>query len=557
MKDENEEESRLSKVKFEAMELEEALEFEKALEKYRIAESILSVEDGSLEKYGNLLYEFGELEDAKKVFERLSSLTQDPSFLLRLADIYEQLDEVEKAVEIYRTLNNERKIDELGDRLKLNKPPEQVIKKFLQLFSGREDVFALQFEDGYRPIRRPMTVDDVANHLIGKCTLGAYVLTSDNNVNFGAYDVDYRTQESGIDSVSKLEMCKETVKNLHARLNYYNIQHEIEYSGNRGYHIWIFLDRPVPAYKVKVILEKILEQINISNPVSVEVFPKQSEHGGGLGNLIKLPLGIHRKTNRRCSFVDDNFEEIPKQLDYLLSIHPNRAEEIENLYRELYDQQIEQFEKDKNERRATRSHIRTQGENIKKQLRQQIHKDESDPCKTISRGCSILSQIITKIDQEAYITEEEERLLVNILYPITNSRSLITELLRRTINYSQPRLEILLSNSSKVPITCEEIKKEIVNSNIDLSLAKCTCKFSSAYNSPIAYLKQGEDKLFENVPISSVVKKIIDLNNEKYEIEKQIESLKNLLAKKMGDKQEEVTEWGRIIKKDGRIEIVL
>jgi len=190
MKDGNDEESRLFKAKVEAMELEEALEFEKALEKYRIAESILSVEDGSLEKYGNLLYEFGELEDAKKVFERLASLTQDASFLLRLADIYEQLDEIEKAVEIYRTLNNERKINELGDRLKLNKPPEQVIKKFLQLFSGREDVFALQFEDGYRPIRRPMTIDDVANHLIGKCTLGAYVLTSDNNVNFGAYDVD-------------------------------------------------------------------------------------------------------------------------------------------------------------------------------------------------------------------------------------------------------------------------------------------------------------------------------------------------------------------------------
>jgi len=47
--------------------LKKNLNLIKPLEKYKIAESILLPEDGSLQRYGNLLYEFGELDEAKKV----------------------------------------------------------------------------------------------------------------------------------------------------------------------------------------------------------------------------------------------------------------------------------------------------------------------------------------------------------------------------------------------------------------------------------------------------------------------------------------------------------
>jgi len=74
----------------------------------------------------------------------------------------------------------------------------------LDLFSGREDVFAVQFEGGYRPVRRPMTSDDVSDHLAGKSTLGVYVLKSDSSVKFGAYDIDFSNREIGVDNVTKL-----------------------------------------------------------------------------------------------------------------------------------------------------------------------------------------------------------------------------------------------------------------------------------------------------------------------------------------------------------------
>ncbi|HOS52285.1 MAG TPA: CRISPR-associated primase-polymerase type A1 [Fervidobacterium sp.] len=547
----------LLRAKEEAMKLEEELEFDKAIEKYKIAESILLPEDGSLERYGNLLYEFGELDEAKRIFEKLTKHTNDTETLLKLAQIYEELEEIDKALPIYTKLNKEKKIAELTDKAKLHKPNENIIKKFLELFSGREDVFAVQFEGGYRPVRRPMTSDDVSDHLAGKSTLGVYVLKGDSSVKFGAYDIDFSNQEVGIDNVTKLELCKSVTKDLKEKLQYYNIKHVVEYSGNRGYHIWIFLNKTIPAYKLKILLEKIAEQVELPDGVNVEVFPKQAEHGGGLGNLIKVPLGVHRKTNNRCSFVNEDFEEIPKQLEFLLSIEPNNADEIETLYRELYDS-AEDFEsKQGMPNKIHRQRNISEKDRVKKILRQEIHTEQDRPYKIIAKGCHILSQIIDKIEKEAYITEEEERILVQILSSTQNPKMQTTELLRRTINYSPKRLETLLANTSQMPIACEEIKKEIINSKIELSLNRCNCKFSTSYNSPIAYIRDSEEKFFESIQINSIVKKIVDLNNEKFEIEKQIDSLKKIIAKRLGDKTEETTEWGKIVKNGDDINIIL
>ena len=547
----------LLRAKEEAMKLEEELEFDKAIEKYKIAESILLPEDGSLERYGNLLYEFGELDEAKRIFEKLTKHTNDTETLLKLAQIYEELEEIDKALPIYTKLNKEKKIAELTDKAKLHKPNENIIKKFLELFSGREDVFAVQFEGGYRPVRRPMTSDDVSDHLAGKSTLGVYVLKGDSSVKFGAYDIDFSNQEVGIDNVTKLELCKSVTKDLKEKLQYYNIKHVVEYSGNRGYHIWIFLNKTIPAYKLKILLEKIAEQVELPDGVNVEVFPKQAEHGGGLGNLIKVPLGVHRKTNNRCSFVNEDFEEIPKQLEFLLSIEPNNADEIETLYRELYDS-AEDFEsKQGMPNKIHRQRNISEKDRVKKILRQEIHTEQDRPYKIIAKGCHILSQIIDKIEKEAYITEEEERLLVQILSSTQNPKMQTTELLRRTINYSPKRLETLLANTSQMPIACEEIKKEIINSKIELSLNRCNCKFSTSYNSPIAYIRDSEEKFFESIQINSIVKKIVDLNNEKFEIEKQINILKKIIAKRLGDKTEETTEWGKIVKNGDDINIIL
>ncbi|BAQ64594.1 replicative DNA helicase [Geminocystis sp. NIES-3709] len=73
----------------------------------------------------------------------------------------------------------------------------------------------------------------------------------------------------------------------------------IEYSGNRGFHIWIFIERAVTHTLVKKVLESIALRANFT---SQEIYPKD------VNSNIKLPCTTHLKTNKRCGFISPNFD---------------------------------------------------------------------------------------------------------------------------------------------------------------------------------------------------------------------------------------------------------
>jgi hypothetical protein len=78
----------------------------------------------------------------------------------------------------------------------------------------------------------------------------------------------------------------------------------MEDSGYKGRHLWLFFDVPEPARVVHQFGSLLLRTFDIRTPdIQIEFFPKQASAGGGLGNLIKLPLGIHRRTGRRSRFL--------------------------------------------------------------------------------------------------------------------------------------------------------------------------------------------------------------------------------------------------------------
>jgi hypothetical protein len=59
----------------------------------------------------------------------------------------------------------------------------------------------------------------------------------------------------------------------------------------------------------------------------IEVFPKQDSRQG-FGNLVKLPLGIHQKTRRRCLFVNRSFQPLPDQWEALARVRAVTPEQL-------------------------------------------------------------------------------------------------------------------------------------------------------------------------------------------------------------------------------------
>jgi hypothetical protein len=149
---------------------------------------------------------------------------------------------------------------------------EQRIALFRSLFHGRDDVYAVRWENadgrsGYMPkadrdwkayLRakdqdrkkvdrltrefRPLTDEVVRGHLVGDHTIGIYSLLQDETSWFLAVDFDKKTWQK--DAAAFLAVCREL--SVPAAL-------ERSRSGNGG-HVWIFFDRSIPATNARTVL---------------------------------------------------------------------------------------------------------------------------------------------------------------------------------------------------------------------------------------------------------------------------------------------------------------
>jgi len=150
-------------------------------------------------------------------------------------------------------------------------------------------------ESIYNPVMSVPKVNDVEKHLIGDAVMGAYTLRQDNTVMWMCFDVDSSDLQAAKDLTLKLSNFLQTVP------------HAIEFSGNKGYHVWLFFSKPVPAENVRAIGAEIREQIGgkIAGDPHVEIFPKQDKltESNPLGNLVKLPLGLHPVSKNRSCFI--------------------------------------------------------------------------------------------------------------------------------------------------------------------------------------------------------------------------------------------------------------
>jgi len=173
-------------------------------------------------------------------------------------------------------------------------------------------------QGGYTPVREPLTVAVARNHLLGGITVGAYPVRLDNTVTFFALDIDIRKQAlaRARGSLAEARRIKEAVaveaEGAHAALAALGVPALLEDSGFKGRHLWVFLETPEDAAVVRQFGSLFLRAHPLGSPdLQVEFFPKQASAGTGIGNLIKLPLGIHRRTGRRSRLLQPDGTPCP------------------------------------------------------------------------------------------------------------------------------------------------------------------------------------------------------------------------------------------------------
>lgn len=196
----------------------------------------------------------------------------------------------------------------------------------------------------------------VRQHLSKEITLASYAITRSNTCRFLVIDFDVETaiaqENMRASGTSKAyeeaekaikQKITETIEKMVSYLRISRDQLLIEQSGSKGFHLWMFFSEELPAhdvYRLRGVLRKELDL------VQYEIYPEQeSGSDSNPGSLIKLPLGVNRKTFKRCFFLDDNFTPDPRgqwialentqlvtpsQVSAILKLQNTEANQIEN-----------------------------------------------------------------------------------------------------------------------------------------------------------------------------------------------------------------------------------
>ena len=109
----------------------------------------------------------------------------------------------------------------------------QIFKNFFH----RKDVYSVQQKSGaYFPVHKKITINEIERHLRGEITLGAYCLDTDETIKWACVDldgsIDYTPEENKQNLFSLANLIYNTFKDFPRAL---------EFSGRKGFHIWIML----------------------------------------------------------------------------------------------------------------------------------------------------------------------------------------------------------------------------------------------------------------------------------------------------------------------------
>ncbi len=251
-----------------------------------------------------------------------------------------------EAVKITQDIGLKAKLTELRHKLAARQqgssgPSGEALQLFVSLFSGREGVYARQWakppnESGYVPVHEPWTVQVARQHLQGRYTVGIYPLRLDDTVLWMALDFDLPTalcKQTKADQQTKdVAMAKllRTARAYQALASELGLHNYLEESGSKGFHLWVFFQEPVPARAARRLglawcQAAKQREIGLTPDIGrLEVFPKQAHlQPKELGNLVKLPLGVHQLTGKNSRWLDTKGEPIADGLYFLTSIRRN------------------------------------------------------------------------------------------------------------------------------------------------------------------------------------------------------------------------------------------
>ena len=409
------------------------------------------------------------------------------------------------------------------------------------LFAGRENVHARQWIDengrvGYSPVHEPLAEHLLDLHLQGSATLGVYPVRADQTVLFGAIDIDIRKNALAQPVTDQLrETVRADARRLARQFDALHLPVYVEDSGYKGVHLWIFLLEPVPAADVKRFFEAVVQRVGPPDPaLQWEVFPKQDRVAEDqLGNLIKLPLGIHLKTGHRCLFTDLDGQEYSDQEGFLQRI-----------------QQVERKDFERAVSRLVAPSVQGGATGSAQTLREAFPEYEA-----LFKGCPVLIALMEKAVVTHHLTHDERLVLKCVLGHLGEGGArLIHAIVGHCLDYSESITQQQIDRTPPSPVSCPKIRQRLPEIT---STVNCACVFTlpeGGYPSPVLHLDPGftKGRSLNADRHGPLVDQYVNLRRDYQRLNRELAQVENDLRYALDSSgQDELRAGGWILRRDG------
>lgn len=423
---------------------------------------------------------------------------------------------------------------------------EDISKELLNTFFYNKKVYAIQQYDEHNKViysTKYKIIDAVKIKyaLENKIGLMSYQ-QNQNNLKWICLDFDiekyvqneqYRFLD---DKVYRNRLIKD-VNIAMQKLDELDIKYVIEYSGNRGVHIWIFFSEEISKAVGYTILEKIMKCIPFEyafeedTGITIDRYPKNgNSEGNKIGVGVKIPLSFHKKSGCHSYIIKDlkkieevkdfNTEFLQEQLNYLKKIERNSVEDIIKKLdiKDIIDGEI-----------FARINGMVSKEYSLKEIINMLKK----------------SKIFQKIFNKSQLNEEERRILVGTLIRLKSinderyGENILKQFFKTLDNYDENITNTKIENlrnlypplvkevERKLRIKCDYCQQNKITNTMELIDGVEFIDFSKTESLIKWVVKAEKDYLINNdeVPLEFVRRELEKIDVK--EIEKEIELIKN------------------------------
>ena len=428
-------------------------------------------------------------------------------------------------------------------------PDAAFLQQFLQTFAGREDTYGREELDArtkrmVEQIPEPLTEDVIRNHLKGTCTVSTYIQRPNLTAKYLVIDIDISKKallQEGMEQALAfyLPQAAQSAAELLKTLAHLGLKGYLEYSGFRGYHVWIFFTEWIPTRYIHMLTDIIHEQWNPSSPeISVEYFPNKSRiRNDSPGQSLKLPYGIHLRTGKRSMLLTDDFQELSPEELKLNDLAQFSLQAIKRII-------------GTNTQDASLTELKEVEQNL------EGFGELSENIRIVLQRCNLMRYLCQKAKNTGYLTHFER---LSILYVFghlgEDGKQFVHTIMGFTLNYQYAVTDRFINRIPAKPISCLKLREQYKQITAEFG---CSCNFrrtKNCYPSPVLHAikssgdvsddvtiptsrsvsKEKEKEVVEelniHIKVQELASRIIDMKKQKRRIDKSIQKTESELEK--------------------------